>query len=209
MTITLPSDVAGILDEIGIQWPDVDEDVLHQMASDLEEFGKAAQQVCQQGDSAAKELTSANSGKDVDAFEKLWQSISNGPLRQVGADYQSFAQTLRGLAGGVSDAKNSILAEVKPLTSALGQFAAGALKAIDDALPQIKKILMDVLDALGDVGWAVFAAVADLFGADFPASWSKYQQEKKDGKTDFSGDQEKNKEINEGLENGTEDDGDE
>jgi hypothetical protein len=209
MTITLPSDVASILDEIGVQWPDVDEDALHQMANDLDDFGKAAQQACQQGNTAARQLTSSNSGKDIDAFEKLWQSISNGPLHELGSDYQSCSQALRGLASGVTDAKNSILAEVKPLTSALGQLAAGALKAIEDALPQVKKILGEILDALGEVGWAIFAVVADLFGADFPASWSKYQQQQKDGKKDYSGDQEKNKEINEGLENGTEDDGDE
>lgn len=81
------------------------------------------------------------------------------------------------------------------------------MKAIEDALPQVKKILGEILDALGEVGWAIFAVVADLFGADFPASWSKYQQQQEDGKKDYSGDQEKNKEINEGLENGTEDDG--
>lgn len=207
MTITLPSDVASMLEEVGIQWPDVDEDVLHQMARDLDEFGKAAKQVCQQGDSAARRLISSHSGKDVDAFEKLWQSISNGPLRQVGSDYESFARSLRSLAGGVADAKNSILAEVKPLTSALSRFAAGAVKAIDDALPEIKKILMDIPDALGDVGWAIFAVIMDIAGASFPASWSEYQKQKKEGKTDFSGDQEKNQEINEDLENGTEDGG--
>lgn len=209
MTITLPSDVAGILSEVGIQWPDIDEDVLHQMAGDIENFGNAAKKVYDEGNSAAQKLTGANVGKDIDAFEKSWRSIADGPLKGLASDAQSLAQAQRGLAGGVASAKNSILSVVKPLTSALGQFAAGALKAIDDALPQVKKILGEILDALGKVGWAVLAFILDLFGADVPGTWSKYQQQRKDGKKDFSGDQEKNQETNEGLENGTEDGGDE
>ncbi|MFI2190938.1 PE-PGRS family protein [Streptomyces sioyaensis] len=78
MSLTLPSEVAWVLDLLGYNWPDADEDKLHECAQVWRNFAESVNQASSAGTSAANEVVSANSGEAVEGFTDEWGSFSGG-----------------------------------------------------------------------------------------------------------------------------------
>ncbi|MFE7545240.1 WXG100-like domain-containing protein, partial [Streptomyces platensis] len=78
MSLTLPGEVAWVLDLLGYNWPDADEDKLHECAQAWRNFAESVNQASSQGSSAANEVVSANSGEAIEGFSNEWGSFSGG-----------------------------------------------------------------------------------------------------------------------------------
>src|SRR2546423_2694732 len=101
MTIQLPGAIASLLDEIGLEWPDIDEDLLREMSNEITDLATTAQQTIDQANSAAQKLIAANAGLGIEAFEKCWKEITGGPFKDLTDSSKSAARTLAQFADGV------------------------------------------------------------------------------------------------------------
>ncbi|MGG2459062.1 PE-PGRS family protein [Streptomyces sp. RGM 3693] len=72
MSLTLPSEVTWVLDLLGYNWPDADEDKLHECAQVWRNFAESVNTAHGQGSSAANAVVSANSSEAVESFQKEW-----------------------------------------------------------------------------------------------------------------------------------------
>ncbi|WP_018541327.1 hypothetical protein [Streptomyces sp. MspMP-M5] len=72
MSLTLPSEVTWVLDLLGYNWPNADEDKLHECAQVWRNFAESVNEAHGQGASAANAVVSANSGGAVESFQKEW-----------------------------------------------------------------------------------------------------------------------------------------
>ncbi|MEW2440090.1 hypothetical protein AB0952_39100 [Streptomyces caniferus] len=77
-TIMLPKEVDWILDLLGFQWPDVDEDKMRDAAEAWSTFAAAVRQYQQQGATAANTVRGANSGEAIEAFDSQWKKFAGG-----------------------------------------------------------------------------------------------------------------------------------
>jgi hypothetical protein len=81
--IVLPGELAWVLDLIGIEWPNVDEDELRSIADDLR--GLAEELNGHTGDAKAdiEAMLGVNSAESLKRFEALWTKIADGHLQQL------------------------------------------------------------------------------------------------------------------------------
>jgi hypothetical protein len=84
MGVVLPSEVAWVLDLIGINWPNIDEDELKSAAEELRSI--AEEMKGHNGDAASdiEQMLGMNSAESLELFEALWKKLSDGHLQQLG-----------------------------------------------------------------------------------------------------------------------------
>jgi hypothetical protein len=73
-----------VLDLIGVNWPNIDEDELRAAADDLREIG--AELTGHTGDAASDiaAMLGVNSSESLELFEALWSKLSDGHLQALG-----------------------------------------------------------------------------------------------------------------------------
>ncbi|MGW7490044.1 WXG100-like domain-containing protein [Streptomyces sp. NPDC054786] len=77
-TIMLPTEVDWILDLLGFQWPNVDEDKMREAAEAWSSFAAAARRHQAEGTTAANTVRGANSGEAIEAFSDHWKKYGDG-----------------------------------------------------------------------------------------------------------------------------------
>lgn len=84
MGVVLPSEVAWVLDLIGINWPNIDEDELRSAADELRSIAEELKG--HNGDAASdiEQMLGVNSAESLELFEALWKKLSDGHLQQLG-----------------------------------------------------------------------------------------------------------------------------
>ncbi|BDM72182.1 hypothetical protein HEK616_56690 [Streptomyces nigrescens] len=75
MAVTLPTELDWILDLLGFQWPNVDEDKMRDAAEGWSNFAAAARQYQSQGITASNAVHGANSGEATEAFDNTWKKF--------------------------------------------------------------------------------------------------------------------------------------
>ncbi len=78
MSIQLPGGVDWVLDLLGFNWPNADEDLLFECAQVWRNFAEAVNQANSDGSTAAGTVFSANSGEAVEGFSKEWGAYNGG-----------------------------------------------------------------------------------------------------------------------------------
>jgi hypothetical protein len=78
MSLTLPGEVAWVLDLLGYEWPEANEDDIHAAAEAWRTFANEIAQLENRGLTTAQQVLSANSGDAVDAFSASWRRFSDG-----------------------------------------------------------------------------------------------------------------------------------
>ncbi|MFZ3567781.1 PE-PGRS family protein [Streptomyces sp. BH097] len=78
MALTLPDEVAWVLDLLGYSWPDADEDKIHEAAEAWRQFATAVRDTQNGGASAASAVLGSNSGDAAQGFEDAWKKFSGG-----------------------------------------------------------------------------------------------------------------------------------
>ncbi|MGD3107973.1 hypothetical protein [Streptomyces sp. YGL11-2] len=84
MSIMLPSEVDWVLDLLGFEWPNLDEDKMMQAAEAWRSFAQDCQQAMSQGNSAVGTVRGSNSGDAIDGFGKAWDKFTKDGLIEFG-----------------------------------------------------------------------------------------------------------------------------
>lgn len=80
----LPAELDWLLDLLGFEWPNLDEDKMMEAAQTWRTFGQACQQCQNSGTSAANEVRSSNSGDAIEAFGEAWGKFTEDGLMGMG-----------------------------------------------------------------------------------------------------------------------------
>jgi hypothetical protein len=126
MSVVLPSDLAWVLNLLGFNWPNIDEDTLRAAAT--KDRGLAAKAATARGhvDTATNVVTSRNSGKSIDAFHAHAGKVSVhlDRLEQV---YRLTADGLDAIAMLVEGAKIAVVAQLAELAAEIAAAAAASV----------------------------------------------------------------------------------
>jgi hypothetical protein len=74
MGLVLPSQLAGLLEDLGYFWPNSDEMKMFQMGQMWMEHGGTASATVQQADQAVQSALSANAGRGMEGFKAKWDA---------------------------------------------------------------------------------------------------------------------------------------
>lgn len=159
MTIAPPADVAYALSLIGVDWPDSDEDKLHDMGDAWlalsEELGKVAGDV----EGHARTLWSCNLGVGIDAFRAKWTD-ADAPAATIRDGAQAAALIAQGLytaSQTVTLYKMKIIAEIGSLAVSAALVVYGAFYTFGAALlatPLLRWVAKRALDELTNLAVA-------------------------------------------------------
>ncbi|HEX6467596.1 MAG TPA: hypothetical protein VF069_00765 [Streptosporangiaceae bacterium] len=72
MGMTLPGELERLLNDLGFNWPEIDEQRLFELGGAWTAYGAQLQQISAEAERAAQEVWSGNSGSAVDAFKARW-----------------------------------------------------------------------------------------------------------------------------------------
>jgi hypothetical protein len=92
--VTLPSEVTWVLDLIGVEWPNIDEDELRSAADQLRELGSELSSNNGDAKSEIEEMLGVNSAESLQIFEALWKKLADGHLQQLGEGMDMLATGL-------------------------------------------------------------------------------------------------------------------
>jgi hypothetical protein len=126
MSVVLPEDLAWVLNLLGFNWPNIDEDELRAAAAADRRLAARAAAAQGHADAAREIIVSRNAGISIDAFSAHAGKVSVhlGRLRQV---YELTADALDAIALVVEGAKAAVVAQLVVLA---GEIAAAAAASI-------------------------------------------------------------------------------
>ncbi|MGW4644938.1 WXG100-like domain-containing protein [Kitasatospora sp. NPDC004289] len=112
MGVVLPDELAWVLDLIGVNWPNVDEDDYREMADALREFAAEIDTGIADAHTAVQGMLGANAGLAVQAFEAHWGKVSGTHLSQLAEGGRMVAFCLDGVAVVIEGAKIAAIAQL-------------------------------------------------------------------------------------------------
>lgn len=127
MGMTLSEDLRPILEFVGIDWPDIDEDDLTDAAREYREFADGILDTIQKGNRACSHVTAGRSkGKAVDAFGQRWGKLSGHDMRALATAANLLADTAEAASTYVVSAKIAVYTELASAAAAVGVATAAA-----------------------------------------------------------------------------------
>jgi hypothetical protein len=84
MGIVLPGELAWVLDLIGINWPNVDEDELRSVADELRTLSDELKGHTGDAKGDIEAMLGVNSSESLELFDALWKKVADGHLEQLG-----------------------------------------------------------------------------------------------------------------------------
>ncbi|MFD0563035.1 hypothetical protein ACFQ2M_14075 [Kitasatospora saccharophila] len=154
MGVVLPDELAWVLDLIGVNWPNVDEDEFRDMADSLRTFADQIDDGNADSLRAVQRMISENVGPATDAFAAHWDKISGKHLHNLAEAGRLLATGLDGGAMVIAGAKVAAIAQLvimateviaaqaaAPFTFGLSE--AGALGATQATRLIVKRLLKE------------------------------------------------------------------
>ncbi|RXS84525.1 hypothetical protein EST92_10950 [Streptomyces sp. TM32] len=159
-TIMLPVEVDWVLDLLGFQWPNIDEDKMRDAAEAWSSFAASVRAAQQQGESATQVVRGANSGEAIEAFENKWKKFSGGGFLDESAEAaEALAIVLQIVATIIMVMKLAVIAQLialafefaaaqaaAPVT--LGASEAGAAAATATTRVMVRQIISKAKDQI-------------------------------------------------------------
>lgn len=124
--IMLPKEVDWVLDLLGFQWPDVDEEKMREAAGAWSDFAAAVRRCQQQGDTAASTVRGANSGEAVEAFGTAWKKVGDGYLDDAAEAAEVLSVVLQVVAAIVLVMKIAVIVQLIALAVEFAMAQAAA-----------------------------------------------------------------------------------
>ncbi|NWF29409.1 hypothetical protein HW130_24655 [Streptomyces sp. PKU-EA00015] len=163
MGVQLPEDLRDVLELVGIDWPDIDEDELRDTAREYREFSQELLDTVRDSNKACSNVTAGKSkGAAVDAFKTRWGKVSGQDMKNLATAVDVLADAMDSGAGYVTTCKYVIIGDLTAaaatitgsviaafftggLTALLGAAAAAALKvAVREAIDLLVQQLVDL-----------------------------------------------------------------
>ncbi|TFI28196.1 nucleic acid/nucleotide deaminase domain-containing protein [Streptomyces sp. 4R-3d] len=93
----LPGELVEVLDLVGVQWPNIDEDEVRDSAKDYRQLAEGLRDVIKEGNTACSHIVGGRSkGETVTAIDRRWGKLTT-------KDLTTFAKALDDLAGALDD----------------------------------------------------------------------------------------------------------
>lgn len=157
MGIVLPDALAWVLNLIGVDWPNIDEDELRSAASDLRDIAGELTGKTGEAQSRIEQMLGANSAQSLELFQALWNKLAAGHLPQLAEGMKLLADGLDVSAVVVVGLKLGAIAQLAILAAeiiadqAAAPFTFGASEAAipveTEATSQIvKQIVKNAVD---------------------------------------------------------------
>jgi hypothetical protein len=155
--VVLPDALAWVLNLIGIDWPNIDEDELRSAASELRTISGELTSNTGDAQSQIEQMLGANSAQSLELFQALWNKLAAGHLPQLGEGMNLLADGLDVSAVVVVGLKLGAIAQLAILAAeiiadqAAAPFTFGASEAAipveTEATSQIvKQIVKNAVD---------------------------------------------------------------
>jgi hypothetical protein len=122
--LVLPDALTWVLDIVGVDWPNVDEDQLRSAADELRQMSQELGSDTDDAKSQVEQMLQNNSAESLQLFEALWNKVAGSHLPQV-------AQGMNVVAGAL-DAGAVIVVGMK--VAAIAQLAILAAEIISDQI---------------------------------------------------------------------------
>lgn len=123
----LPNEVDWILDLLGFQWPNVDEDKMRDAAEAWSAFAASVRTHQQDGNTAANAVRGANSGEAIEAFGDHWKKLGqDGYLDDAADAAEVLALVLQAVATIVMVMKLAVAVQLLALAVELATAQAAA-----------------------------------------------------------------------------------
>ncbi|MGY3205334.1 nucleic acid/nucleotide deaminase domain-containing protein [Streptomyces sp. TE5632] len=176
----LPDELVEVLDLVGVQWPDIDEDEVRDSAKDYRHLAEGLRDVIAEGNKACSHIVAGRSkGKTVDAIDRRWGKLTTKDLTTFIKGLDDLAEALDDCAGFIEGCKIACIAELSATAATatagvIGMFFTAGLsgllsaaaiaacrfalhEAIDYAIDQITSVVTDKIEA------KILGKIEDLF----------------------------------------------
>jgi hypothetical protein len=194
----LPLPVVNLLNVIGVPWPYIDEDILHEFASFTRDFATAVQTTHDDATQAVKGIAAAYQGSATDAMTSGWAKLSARHVDELLSACHVRADALDVAAGYVSAQKIEAIAILIDMAAAFVADQAAAVATVgiaEAAVPLIIAGVEKLVQSLAaDLEQYILAAVVEAAAKPLMAKiedaasgldWSKSGAEA-DPATEFS-----------------------
>ncbi|WP_336047307.1 WXG100 family type VII secretion target [Streptomyces sp. CA2R101] len=159
MSIELPGEVVWIMDLMGLEWPDIDEDELRAWGGHVREFGQGLKESHDGMDGALKGLADAYEGASYDALLGKWNQVSGEHHVVLANCCEVLATALEAAAVGVVTAKGVVIAQLvitavemaaaaAATVATLGIAAAAEAAAIEVGKRIVREVIQEIEDVL-------------------------------------------------------------
>lgn len=128
MSIQLPSQLTWCLNLLGIPWPDIDEDELHNWASQVRKYADSTADTHDAAHAKVKALAATSHGDSYDALRAGWDKASSTHMKDMVQGCHLFADALDAAADVVVVVKGAIIAALAAMAAQIA--AAQAASAI-------------------------------------------------------------------------------
>lgn len=126
MSIQLPSELTWCLNMVGIPWPDIDEDQLHNWAAQVRKYADNTADTHNAAYTKVKELAATSHGDSYDALHAGWEKASSTHLKDMVAGCHLFADALDAAADVVVVVKTAIIAALAAMAAQIAAAQAAA-----------------------------------------------------------------------------------
>ncbi|MGA4980160.1 nucleic acid/nucleotide deaminase domain-containing protein [Streptomyces cinereoruber] len=128
MGMTLPDDLVEVLDLVGVDWPQIDEDDVKASAKDYRKLAEGIRDAVKQGNNACSHIVAGKSkGATVTAIDRRWGNLTT-------KDLSTFAKGCDDLGGALDECADLIvgckIAIIAKLTATAATAAAGVVGMI-------------------------------------------------------------------------------
>ncbi|MEU6170095.1 DUF6531 domain-containing protein [Streptomyces tanashiensis] len=154
MAVTVPDWADTLLDLVGVNWPNVDEDAYREMADALREFADDLADDGQLANNHMERLLSSGHGEAMDALNEHWTKVKGKHLKDMVSAARTIADALDMVAGAIEVMKGKALVELGVLAGQTGLAMAlipvtGGLSALlgAGAIAFTKKQLLKLITA--------------------------------------------------------------
>jgi hypothetical protein len=130
MGVTLPPEVTWVLDLIGVEWPNIDEDELRSAADQLRQLGSELSSNNGDAKSEIEEMLGVNSAESLQIFEALWKKLADGHLQQLGEGMDVLATGLDIAAVVIMGMKLAAIVQLVVLAAELIADQAAAIETL-------------------------------------------------------------------------------
>lgn len=166
----LPDELVEVLDLVGVQWPNIDEDEVRDNAKDYRQLAEGLRDVIKEGNTACAHIVGGRSkGATVTAIDRRWGKLTTKDLTAFATALDDLAGALDDCAGLIEGCKTACIVELGATATAAtvgvvgmfftagisGLLSAGAIAAcrfalheiIDYAIGEITAIVTDKIEA--------------------------------------------------------------
>ncbi|MFC4611480.1 nucleic acid/nucleotide deaminase domain-containing protein [Streptomyces maoxianensis] len=170
MGMTLPDDLVAVLDLVGVDWPQIDEDEVKASAKGYRKLGEGIRDAVKEGNDACSHIVAGKSkGATVTAIDRRWGKLTTRDLATFANGCDDLAAALEECADLILGCKIAIVADLTTAAAAatagvVGMFftfgasglvSAAAIgiarvavhEAIDYAIGQITSIVTEKIEA--------------------------------------------------------------